>query len=417
MQIVVHYHEIALKGNNRNLFVKRLVANLRRTFRDLGEVRVRTLYGRITFSLECEDIEEIHRRMSGVFGVANYACVREVPQELEAMRQAAWQALQEAHGSTFAVRCRRPDKSFPMRSTALEREIGGYLHDQCRLSGCEMKVDLSHPQITVRLELVNKVALVSGERFPGPGGLPVGTAGKIVGLLSSGFDSPVAAWQLMKRGAEIVLCHFHSYPFTNKASLDNCRQLAEILTRYQYRTRLYLVGFAPVQEELLSLTPADMRMILYRRSMIRIASLVAAREGAPALLTGESLGQVASQTLTNMRVIDQAAELPILRPLVGTDKEDILQAARRIGTYELSARPYEDCCSLMLSKHPCTKARLREVLELEANMELAPLEAQAVEWAEIVDLFWQGRTVEQKIIQEPVYKEGPLVCPLEQESL
>ncbi len=414
MQIVVHYHEIALKGSNRNLFVKQLVNNLRKTFQDMGKLSVRVLYGRITFNLDSEDMEEVRRRMSSVFGTANYAAAYEVPPDLEEMKKAAWRCFCETPGETFAVRCRRADKSFPMRSAEIERAVGGYLGDRAKDSGRPVKVNLTNPDITIRLEIVGKLALVSGQRLAGPGGLPVGTAGKIVGLLSSGFDSPVASWSLMKRGAQVVLCHFHSYPFTNKASLENCTLLADILTRFQYDTRLYLVGFAPVQEELLSLTPSDLRMILYRRSMIRIASKVAERENAQALLTGESLGQVASQTLTNIRVVDQACQdLPILRPLIGTDKEDILKLARQIGTYELSARPYEDCCSLMLSKHPCTKARLGQVLDLEKNMEdLAKLEAEAVDRAEILDLHWKGASVERTQIQAPVYKEGAQGCPL-----
>lgn len=412
MQIVVHYHGIALKGNNRNLFVKKLIRNLRQTFQDMGKVSTRSLYGRITFQLETDDIPEVHRRMQGVFGVANYAIVHEVSQNFDEMKEAAWKCFQEAKGTTFAVRCRRADKSFPMRSGEIERQIGGYILEKCAHTGRRVKVNLTDPDITVRLEVVVKSVLVSGERIKGPGGLPTGTAGKIVGMLSSGFDSPVACWNMMKRGADIIMCHFHSYPFTNKASLENCTLLADILTRFQYRTKLYLVSFAPVQEELLSMTPADMRMILYRRSMVRIASKVAEREGAQALVTGESLGQVASQTLTNMRVIDEAANLPMLRPLVGTDKEDIINTARQIGTYELSARPYEDCCSLMLAKHPCTKARLQDVLDLEKAMELEELEAEAVEKAEVIEIKWRGKEIEHKQLQAPVYKEGEMGCPL-----
>lgn len=413
MQIVVHYHEIALKGNNRNLFVKQLIRNLRKAFQDFGKISARSLFGRVTFELDTDNIEEVHKRMRGIFGVANYAIAYQIPQDFEIMKETAWRCFQEAEGRTFAVRCRRADKSFPMRSGEIEREIGGYIFDKCAETGREIKVDLTHPDITVRLELVGRLALVSGERRQGPGGLPSGTAGKVVGMLSSGFDSPIACWQLMKRGADVIMCHFHSYPFTNKASLENCTLLADMLTRYQYKTKLYLVSFAPVQEELLSMTPAEMRMILYRRSMVRIASKVAEREGALALVTGESLGQVASQTLPNMRVIDEAANLPMLRPLVGTDKDDIIKCAREIGTYELSARPYEDCCSLMLAKHPCTKARLRDVLDLERAMELEDLEAQAVEHAEVIEISWQGDHAEHKQLQAPVYKEGAMGCPLD----
>ncbi len=407
MQLVIHYHEIALKGKNRDMFVKRLTQNLRRTFKDLGKVGVRTLFGRITVRLDFEDMEEIHQRMSGVFGVANYSVVREVPQDFEAIAQAAWQCCQEADCRTFVVRCRRPDKGFPMRSTEIEREVGAYVLARAEEAGFPLRVKLKDPETTVRIEIVNRMALVSGARYQGPGGLPVGTGGRLVGMLSSGFDSPVACWNLMKRGAEVVMCHFHSFPFTNRASLDNCVKIAEIITRYQYHSRLYLVGFAPVQEELLSLTPADMRMILYRRSMVRIAAKIARREHAEALVTGESLGQVASQTLTNLAVIDQASELPMLRPLIGTDKEEIMSKARVIGTYATSCLPYEDCCSLMLSQHPVTHADLKEVLAIEQALKLEELEERVIEEAEILNLKWLGQAgIERQVIQEPRYGEA-----------
>lgn len=407
MRLVVHYHEIALKGRNRNVFVQRLARNLRKTFQDMGRVSVRTLFGRVVATVDTDDAEEVHRRMPGVFGVANYSVVEQVPQDFDEMCRAAWRQVEEASSArSFAVRCRRPDKNFPKGSLEVEREVGASIWRAARDTGRELKVDLTNPELTVMLEIVNKVVLVSGEKRPGPGGLPVGTGGKLVGLLSSGFDSPVACWNMMKRGAEVVLCHFHSHPYTNRASIDNCRALAERLTRFQYRSRLYLVGFAPVQEEILSLTPSELRMILYRRSMVRIAMAVARRERAEALLTGESLGQVASQTLTNLSVIDQAATVPILRPLIGADKEEIMSRARQIGTYDLSAQPYEDCCSLMVARHPATHARLEDVLRLEEAMELAALEEAALAEAEIVDLKWRGRagTLKQ-VVQEPVIRE------------
>ncbi len=407
MQIVVHYHEIALKGKNRNVFVKQLVSNIRKTFKDMGKIAVRTLFGRITFSLDTDNIEEIHRRMTGVFGAANYSVVYETAQDFDAICQAAWRCVTEAEGRTICVRCRRADKEFPKHTLEMEREVGAYILRTGRESGRPLKVNLTSPDITVHLEIVSGTALVSGERFKGPGGLPTGTGGRVVGLLSSGFDSPVACWHMMKRGAEVIMCHFHSYPFTNKASLENCRELAAILTRYQLRSKVYLVGFAPVQEEILSVTPADMRMILYRRSMIRIAQKAAAIEHAEALVTGESLGQVASQTLTNMAVIDEASHMPMLRPVVGADKEEIMTKARDIGTYELSSRPYEDCCSLMLAQHPVTKASLAEVKALEEIMELEDLEEKAIENAEVLRMEWKDGQVVTKVLQEPVYKDYP----------
>lgn len=411
MKLVIHYHEIALKGRNRSVFEERLARNLVKTFQDTGKVSVRKLFGRILVTLEFEDADEVHRRMGGVFGVANYSVVEEVAQDLEEIGAAAWRQVAASTAQTFAVRCHRPDKTFPVPSLQVEREAGSHVWRQAEAAGRPLKVDLSHPDITVKVEIVNKVALVSGLKRPGPGGLPVGTAGKVVGLLSSGFDSPVACWNVMKRGAQVILCHFHSHPYTGKASIDNCRILADLLTRYQYSSRLYLVGFAKVQEELLSLTPSELRMILYRRSMIRIAQKVAWREKAQALVTGESLGQVASQTLTNMAVIDQAAEMPILRPLVGSDKEEIMQLARRIGTYETSSRPYQDCCSLMVAKHPATHARLEDVLRIEEALELKDLEHQAIRDAEIVDLKWRGRTGVGKRTRQLAVEDRPAKEP------
>lgn len=405
MEIVIHYHEIALKGKNRSMFEKSLVRNLRDTFKDMGRVSVRMLFGRITFRVATEDVDEVHRRMRGVFGVANYALVREVKQDFEAMCQAAWQCVEESEATSFAVRCRRPDKGFAKSSLEVEREVGSYVFERAKSAGRQLRVDLKNPEMTIRFEIVSGIVLVSGNRRKGPGGLPVGTGGRLVGMFSSGYDSPVACYSMMKRGAQVVLCHFHSYPFTNKASLENCRELAKILTRYQLHSKVYLVGFAQVQEELLSLTPADLRMILYRRSMVRIAQLVAKKEYAEGLITGESLGQVASQTLTNMAVINQAASIPMLRPLVGTDKEEIITKSREIGTYELSSLPYEDCCSLMLSEHPSTHADLEQVLELEKAMNLAELEAQAVEQAEILRMKFKDGTVTVKVVQEPKFKE------------
>ncbi|MBQ7568569.1 tRNA 4-thiouridine(8) synthase ThiI [bacterium] len=407
MQLVVHYHEIALKGKNRDMFVKRLIANLRKAFQDIGRIAVRSLFGRIVFRVDCEDLEEIDRRMSGVFGVANYSAVREIEQNFDAIAQAAWEVCRESGAKTFVVRCSRPDKSFPMRSLDVEREVGAYVLKCASAERYPLRVSLKEAEMTVRIEIVNRMALVSGAKRLGPGGLPVGTGGRLVGMLSSGFDSPVACWNMMKRGAEVVMCHFHSYPFTNRASLDNCIRIAEILTRYQFRSRLYLVGFAPVQEELLSLTPADMRMILYRRSMVRIAEKIARRVGAEALVTGESLGQVASQTLTNLAVIDDACHLPMLRPLIGADKEEIMTKARQIGTYETSSLPYEDCCSLMLSQHPVTRAELDSVLRIEHALKLEELEERVIGEAEVLQLSWHGNgECARKTLQEPNYGEA-----------
>jgi len=268
---------------------------------------------------------------------------------------------------TFKIKTKRLNKSYSLNSPEINRKIGEYLLENT----LNLKVKMKDQEYTLYLDILEKdKALIYSEKIKGPGGLPTGTAGNVISLVSSGFDSPVASYQIMKRGARIIFVHFHSYPQTNKASLNNVKKIVKILNQYQFKSILYLVPFLNIQKEIhLKCSPA-LKIILYRRLMIRMAEILAKKEGAKALVTGESLGQVASQTLENIQAINEASSLPILRPLVGTDKEDIINQARIIGTFEISSAPYEDCCSLFVPKHPETKAKLSDVLNEEKKIDL-----------------------------------------------
>jgi thiamine biosynthesis protein ThiI len=373
MNVLVHYHEIALKGRNRPFFIERLADNLRRAVSDLhGTVRAHA--GRLSVQAPDEaPWETLRERIGSVFGVANFSRTGEVPADLTALKAAAVDAVRGRSFGSFRVTTRRSDKAFPKTSAEIDREVGGAIQ-----SATAVRVDLQHPELTVFVEVLKDRIFYHLEKLPGPGGFPVGSSGRVAALLSGGIDSPVAAWRLMKRGCRVALVHFHAFPLQDHTTIDKVRGLARILTRWQFRTRLLLVPFAPVQQAVVAAAPAPLRVVLYRRFMVRIAESLAARVRARALVSGESLGQVASQTLDNMVVIDEAARGPILRPLVGMDKEEITREARRIGTFEVSTLPDQDCCQLFVPRSPATAARIEEVRAAESDLDLEGLAAAAV---------------------------------------
>jgi thiamine biosynthesis protein ThiI len=378
MRIVVRYHEIALKGRNRRFFVEKLAENLRRATADLGGASVQILPGRLAVRLPDEVGWDVAReRIRSVFGIANFSRAHETAPDLERLKAAAVESLRDASFASFRVTTRRSDKSFPKNSLAIDRELGAAIQ-----GATGMKVDLSHPELTVLVEVLRGRILFSFEKHPGLGGFPVGSSGRVLALLSGGIDSPVAAWRMMKRGCRVLPVHFHAFPLQDRTTIDKARELARILTRYQFRTRLLLVPFAPVQQAIVASCPAPLRVVLYRRFMVRIAEALAVPRRARALVTGESLGQVASQTLDNIAVIDEAAQGPILRPLVGMDKEEITAEARRIGTFEVSTLPDQDCCQLYVPRSPSTAATLAEVREAESRLDAPSLVSSAVAAAE-----------------------------------
>jgi len=374
MKVLVHYHEIALKGRNRPFFLRKLADNLRRALEDVEGVRVRGLPGRIAVEVaDAAGWDLVRERVGSVFGVANFSLAHEMPLDLERLKEEAVAALRGQAFSSFRVTTKRSFKGFPKNSGQIDREVGAAVHQ-----ATGVRVDLEHPALTLFVEVLADRIFYSYEKHKGPGGFPVGSSGRVVALLSGGIDSPVAAWRMMKRGCTAALAHFHAFPLQDRTTTDKARQLAAILTRFQFRTRLLLVPFAPVQQAIVAHCPAPLRVVLYRRFMVRIAEALAARGRARALVTGESLGQVASQTLENMSVIDEAAQGPILRPLVGMDKEEITAEARRIGTFETSILPDQDCCQLYVPKSPAVAATLAQVREAEAALDAAALVQAAV---------------------------------------
>jgi thiamine biosynthesis protein ThiI len=372
--VVVHYQEIALKGNNRPWFVARLARNLRLATKGVGVREVRVLMGRIELVLdEAADWSTIRDRVSHVFGVANFAKAGSAPLDVGGVAAAILEDLGEAQVSTFRVSARRADKRFPLTSPQIEREVGGRIKE-----ARGWKVDLGRPELTIHVEALTEEAFYYFGKEGGAGGLPAGTSGRVACLLSGGIDSPVAAWRLMRRGCRVLFVHFHSYPILSRASQEKVRELVNLLTRYQYDSRLFLVPFGEIQQQVVLAVAPPLRVVIYRRLMMRIAEAIARRSRAQALVTGEVVGQVASQTLENLSAINTVVTMPVLRPLVGMDKDEITAEAQRLGTFPISIIPDQDCCTLFTPRHPATRARLGELERAEAGLPIEEIVNQAV---------------------------------------
>jgi thiamine biosynthesis protein ThiI len=371
---VIHYHEIALKLGNRRFFEQQLRRNILRATNKLGVKEVQRLSGRMLCLLSsAAEWEKIASALQKVFGIAYFAPAVQVQQDLAAIRAEALRLLAGKKFDSFKIETKRSQKHFPFTSPQINAEVGEYIRERF-----PARVDLTQPELILRIEIVDNYALMYTDRIEGPGGLPVGTSERAVCLISGGIDSPVAAYKMMKRGVKLIFVHFHSAPFTNAASQKNVERLVELLNGYQFRSKIYLVPFAEIQQHIVAHAAPSYRVLLYRRAMIRLAEIIAAQNHAYALITGENVAQVASQTLVNMNVINQAATLPILRPLAGDDKQEIIAMARRLGTFEISTEPFEDCCSLFVPPHPQTRAKLPVVQEFEAKLNLQPLIEQTL---------------------------------------
>jgi len=362
--VIVHYQEIALKGKNRPWFIARLVRNLKRAISDLDVRAVRVLMGRIEIEIGPNgDWPTVRERLERVFGVGNFAKAGRAPLDVDAIAAEILRDLDDLQTDTFRVSARRADKRFPLTSPQIEREVGGRIK-----IARNWTVDLSRPQLTIHVEALTDEAFYYFGKHKGAGGLPVGASGRVVCLLSGGIDSPVAAWRMMRRGCRVLFVHFHSYPVLSRASQEKARELAALLTRYQYDSRLFLVPFGEIQQQVILTAPPPLRVVIYRRLMMRIAEEVARRHRARGLVTGEVVGQVASQTLENLNRINEVVELPVLRPLIGMDKDEITAEAQRLGTYPISIIPDQDCCTLFTPRHPATKARRGEIEQAEATL-------------------------------------------------
>jgi tRNA uracil 4-sulfurtransferase len=367
--VLVRYHEIALKKGNRAYFTELLKRNLLAAVKDLGAKEIRSLPARLLLTFKNEvPAATLIERMGTVFGVANFSIVERTARDIDALRGRILESLNGGRFQSFRIETQRGDKTFPLTSPEINRQLGAAVQEK---SGA--RVDLDNAEFTVTVEILPHDAFFGFNKIAGAGGLPVGASGRVVALISGGFDSPVGAYRMMQRGCRIIFVHFHSVPYQDKTSQEKVRQLVQLLTRHQFTSRLYMVPFGQIQRQIVAAVARPLRVVLYRRMMLRIAEAIARQEKAKALITGESLGQVASQTLDNMAVIQQAARLPILRPLVGMDKQEIIDQSRRIGTFEVSSIPDQDCCQLFVPKHPATKARFIDVEEDETNLDVKDL--------------------------------------------
>jgi thiamine biosynthesis protein ThiI len=387
--MVVHYHEIALKGKNRPMFIRRLGENLRVATQGLGVTGIRRLTGRLLLILSpAAAVDEIRRRVAQVPGIVNFALAYRTPLQLDTLEEAILQALAGRTFRTFRVQTKRAFKSFPMTSPEINRDIGHYLRERLGAG-----VDLDSADLTVSIEILPHEALFFFDRESGPGGLPVGVSGTVACLLSGGIDSPVAAYRMLKRGCTVVFLHFHSYPILSRVSQEKVRDVVALLTRYQFASKLLLIPFAAIQQQIVADVAAAYRVVLYRRCMVRIAEALARLANAQALVTGESVGQVASQTLENLAAIDEVAGLPVFRPLIGMDKQEIVTQAIALGTYEISIIPDQDCCTLFVPTHPVVRADSQTLAHIEATLDMQALIQHGINAVQVLDFVQESGRV------------------------
>ena len=382
--IVVRLGEITLKKKNRPFFVRQLGRNIRRAAQGLAVRDIEWGPNRILIRPGADlDWPALRGRLLRVFGIANFSLCEAVPWDVDEIQQRVLAMAEDRLFESFRVTVQRSDKRFAGTSQELERTIGAAVK---AASGA--RVDLTQPEATFHVEIMPGAAYLHSERIPGAGGLPVGVSGRVVALLSGGIDSPVAAWRIMSRGCQVTFVHFQSFPYLDASSRDKAIALTRELTRWQYKSRLHVVSFGDVQHEIVASCPTPLRVVLYRRFMLRIAQAIAEREQGEALVTGESLGQVSSQTLSNMASIDQATTMPVLRPFVGEDKQEIISLARRIETYETSIEPDQDCCTLFVPRNPATRSTVSEVEQAERALDVSALVERGLSTVETLEFAW-----------------------------
>ena len=385
--ILCHYAEVGLKIGNRGFFENWLKQNIKASLLTVIKKKdfdIKKIHGRILVELNTDitkSKDDITRVLTDTFGLAYFAFAKTISQDIRLIREESLSALNESQFDTFKIKTRKPDHRFLLSAQQVNENVGAFV-----LSKINKTVKLNHPDITCYIDIVQGVVYIYTEKIIGPGGLPTGANGKVVGLLSAGIDSPVASILAMKRGASVILVHFHSVPITNEDSIEKVKKLTEVLKRYQSRIHLYLVSLAPIQKEILVKTKEKFRILLYRRVMLRIAEIIAKKEKAKALITGESLGQVASQTLGNIAAIESVSAIPVLRPLIGMDKQEIMDLAKHYGTYDISILPDQDCCSLFVPKNPATNAKKKYLEHEEKNLHLDDLIEEAIDSIEYINI-------------------------------
>ena len=377
--ILIHYHEIALKGKNRSWFERRLIKNIKRQLSGLPFSKIQLNAARIfCFGINESLWNDYAQRLRKVMGIKHAILMTQVKDDIDTMKSVAAAQLKGLEFSSFRVSARRQYKDFHLSSQEINITVGQHLQ-----STYLKPVKLKNADMDMVIEMVKGMAYIGHERIYGFGGLPVKTSEQAISMISSGIDSPVSSFEMLKRGVELTYVHFHSAPATSRQSIQNVEEILTVLAGFQIQCRVYMVPLLEIQQKIMAVAPNKLWVILFRRAMIKIASMIAEQLDIPALISGESVGQVASQTLSNIRATSDAADRPILRPLAGLNKEDIIRIAEKIGTYEISIEPYDDCCSFFVPIHPETKANLEIVRKTEANIDFGEMFATALKHAEI----------------------------------
>lgn len=384
--LIVKYGEIGVKGKNRYIFENRLIRNIRNMLKPIGKFNVYKEYGRIYVDLEDYDYEEVIEEVRKVFGIVGVCPGVRAKKDYDTLKEIALKMLEEkieAGYKTFKVESRRGDKSFRLTSQEMSMDIGGYLLSKV---GDKIDVDVRNPEVKIKCEYREFHTMVYSDTIPGYGGLPLGTNGRAMSLLSGGIDSPVATWMVAKRGMEVEAVHFHSYPFTSERSQEKVKDLAKILAKYCGRVRLHKVNILEIQKAIGENCNEEEATILSRRFMMRIAQRLSEKRHCDALITGESIGQVASQTIQGLTCTNAVVDLPVFRPLIAMDKSDIVDIAKKIGTFETSIIPEEDCCSVFSPRKPVTKPRLEKIEKSETALDIDGLVQDAIDKIEVEDI-------------------------------
>ncbi|SJP21800.1 Probable tRNA sulfurtransferase [Clostridioides difficile] len=384
--LIVKYGEIGVKGKNRYIFENRLIRNIRNMLKPIGKFNVYKEYGRIYVDLEDYDYEEVIEEVRKVFGIVGVCPGVRAKKDYDTLKEIALKMLEEkidAGYKTFKVESRRGDKSFGFTSQEMSMDIGGYLLSKV---GDRINVDVRNPEVKIKCEYREFHTMVYSDTIPGYGGLPLGTNGRAMSLLSGGIDSPVATWMVAKRGMEVEAVHFHSYPFTSERSQEKVKDLAKILAKYCGRVRLHKVNILEIQKAIGENCNEEEATILSRRFMMRIAQRLSEKRHCDALITGESIGQVASQTIQGLTCTNAVVDLPVFRPLIAMDKSDIVDIAKKIGTFETSIVPEEDCCSVFSPRKPVTKPRLEKIEKSETALDIEKLVQDAIDKIEVEDI-------------------------------